>query len=162
MSKNWKKIYSTTYLHKAEIAKAVLQDNDIEAMILNKRDSMYLIGEIELYALQKDILKAMEDDSEIPLANLRVDGGACANNHLMQFQADILDSEVHRPEVIESTAMGAAFLAGIQVGLWKQEDVDQNRPMNRIFKPTFDRVKRKRLYKKWKQAVERTKGWDDK
>lgn len=110
----------------------------------------------------KDILKAMEDDSGIQLKHLRVDGGACANNHLMQFQADILDSEVHRPEVIESTAMGAAFLAGIQVGLWKQEDVDQNRPMNRIFKPTFDRVKRKRLYKKWKQAVERTKGWDDK
>lgn len=109
----------------------------------------------------KDILKAMEDDSGIQLENLRVDGGACANNHLMQFQADILDTEVHRPEVIESTAMGAAFLAGIQVGLWKQEDVDQNRPMNRIFKPTFDRVKRKRLYEKWQKAVERTKGWED-
>ncbi len=109
----------------------------------------------------KDILKAMEDDSGIELENLRVDGGACANNHLMQFQADILDTEVHRPEVIESTAMGAAFLAGIQVGLWKQEDVDQNRPMNRIFKPTFDRVKRKRLYGKWQQAVERTKGWEE-
>ncbi len=109
----------------------------------------------------KDILKAMEDDSGIQLENLRVDGGACANNHLMQFQADILDTEVHRPEVIESTAMGAAFLAGIQVGLWKQEDVDQNRPMNRIFKPTFDRVKRKRLYGKWQQAVERTKGWEE-
>ena len=109
----------------------------------------------------KDILKAMEDDSGIQLENLRVDGGACANNHLMQFQADILDTEVHRPEVIESTAMGAAFLAGIQVGLWKQEDVDQNRPMNRIFKPTFDRVKRKRLYGKWKKAVERTKGWEE-
>jgi len=109
----------------------------------------------------KDILKAMEDDSGIELENLRVDGGACANNHLMQFQADILDTEVHRPEVIESTAMGAAFLAGIQVGLWKQEDVDQNRPMNRIFKPTFDRVKRKRLYEKWQQAVERTKGWEE-
>ena len=109
----------------------------------------------------KDILKAMEDDSGIQLENLRVDGGACANNHLMQFQADILDTEVHRPEVIESTAMGAAFLAGIQVGMWKQEDVDQNRPMNRIFKPTFDRVKRKRLYGKWQQAVERTKGWED-
>ena len=109
----------------------------------------------------KDILKAMEDDSEIQLKNLRVDGGACANNHLMQFQADILDTEVHRPEVIESTAMGAAFLAGIQVGLWKQEDVDQNRPMNRIFKPTFDRVKRKRLYEKWQKAVERTKGWEE-
>ncbi len=109
----------------------------------------------------KDILKAMEDDSGIQLKNLRVDGGACANNHLMQFQADILDSEVHRPEVIESTAMGAAFLAGMQVGLWKQEDIDQNRPMNRIFKPTFDRVKRKRLYKKWQKAVERCKGWED-
>lgn len=109
----------------------------------------------------KDILKAMEDDSGIQLENLRVDGGACANNHLMQFQADILDTEVHRPEVIESTAMGAAFLAGIQVGLWKQEDVDQNRPMNRIFKPTFDRVKRKRLYEKWQKAVERTKGWEE-
>lgn len=109
----------------------------------------------------KDILKAMEDDSGIQLKNLRVDGGACANNHLMQFQADILDSEVHRPEVIESTAMGAAFLAGLQVGLWKQEDINQNRPMNRIFKPTFDRVKRKRLYKKWQKAVERCKGWED-
>ncbi len=109
----------------------------------------------------KDILKAMEDDSGIELENLRVDGGACANNHLMQFQADILDTEVHRPEVIESTAMGAAFLAGIQVGLWKQEDVDQNRPMNRIFKPTFDRVKRKRLYSKWQKAVDRTKGWEE-
>lgn len=109
----------------------------------------------------KDILKAMEDDSGIQLKNLRVDGGACANNHLMQFQADILDTEVHRPEVIESTAMGAAFLAGIQVGFWKQEDINQNRPMNRIFKPTFDRVKRKRLYKNWQKAVERTKGWEE-
>ncbi|NHF58841.1 glycerol kinase GlpK [Flavobacteriaceae bacterium TP-CH-4] len=109
----------------------------------------------------KDILKAMEEDSGIQLENLRVDGGACANNHLMQFQADILDTEVHRPEVIESTAMGAAFLAGIQVGLWTQQDIDQNRPMNRIFKPTFDRVKRKRLYDKWQKAVERTKGWEE-
>lgn len=109
----------------------------------------------------KDILKAMEEDSGIQLENLRVDGGACANNYLMQFQADILDTEVHRPEVIESTAMGAAFLAGIQVGLWTQDDIDQNRPMNRIFKPTFDRVKRKRLYEKWKKAVERSKSWEE-
>ncbi|SNR57613.1 glycerol kinase [Maribacter sedimenticola] len=117
---------------------------------------------LEALAYQtKDILKAMEDDSGIQLKNLRVDGGACANNHLMQFQADILDSEVHRPEIIESTAMGAAFLAGIQVGFWEQSDIDENRPMDRIFKPTFDRVKRKRLYKKWQKAVERTKGWED-
>lgn len=109
----------------------------------------------------KDILKAMEYDSGLQLQNLRVDGGACANNHLMQFQADILDTEVHRPEVIESTAMGAAFLAGIQVGLWTQADIDQNRPMNRIFKPTFDRVKRKRLYANWQKAVERSKAWEE-
>ncbi len=109
----------------------------------------------------KDILKAMEDDSGIQLENLRVDGGACANNHLMQFQADILDTEVHRPKVIESTAMGAAYLAGIQVGLWTQSDIDQNRPMDRIFEPTFDRVKRKRLYKNWQKAVERSKGWEE-
>ncbi|MFS4415810.1 glycerol kinase GlpK [Maribacter sp. 2307ULW6-5] len=109
----------------------------------------------------KDILKAMENDSGLQLKNLRVDGGACANNHLMQFQADILDTEVHRPEVIESTAMGAAFLAGIQVGLWTQTDIDQTRPIDRIFKSTFDRVKRKRLYDYWKKAVERSKGWLD-
>ncbi|WP_291964371.1 glycerol kinase GlpK [Maribacter sp.] len=117
---------------------------------------------LEALAYQtKDILKAMEDDSGIQLKNLRVDGGACANNHLMQFQADILDSEVHRPEIIESTAMGAAFLAGIQVDFWKQTDIDQSRPMDRIFKPTFDRVKRKRLYKKWQKAVVRSKGWEE-
>ncbi|WP_298791088.1 glycerol kinase GlpK [uncultured Allomuricauda sp.] len=107
----------------------------------------------------KDILMAMENDSGIQLKNLRVDGGACANNHLMQFQADILDTEVHRPEVIESTAMGAALLAGIQVGLWKQEFVEQNRPIERIFSPMFDDTKRKRLYKTWKKAIERTMGW---
>ncbi len=107
----------------------------------------------------KDVLDAMEDDSGIRLQNLRVDGGACANNHLMQFQADILDTEVHRPKVIESTAMGAAFLAGIQVGLWTQADIDQNRPMDRIFKPNFDEDKRKRLYANWQKAVERTMGW---
>ena len=110
----------------------------------------------------KDILDAMEEDSGVELRNLKVDGGACANNYLMQFQADILGTEVHRPEVIESTAMGAAFLAGIQVGIWTQQDIDQNRPMDRIFKPTFDRIKRKHLYDRWQKAVDRTKGWEEK
>lgn len=109
----------------------------------------------------KDILNAMEEDSGVELQNLKVDGGACANNYLMQFQADILGTEVHRPKVIESTAMGAAFLAGIQVGLWTQKDIDQSRPMDRIFKPTFDREKRTRLYANWQKAVERTKGWEE-
>ena len=108
----------------------------------------------------KDILDAMEEDSGVALQNLKVDGGACANNYLMQFQADILGTEVHRPEVIESTAMGAAFLAGIQVGLWTQEDVGQNKSMDRIFKATFDDSKRNRLYGKWQKAVERAKGWE--
>ena len=109
----------------------------------------------------KDILNAMEEDSGVALQNLKVDGGACANNYLMQFQADILGTEVHRPKVIESTAMGAAFLAGIQVGLWTQSDIDQSRPMDRIFKPTFDAERRNGLYKNWQKAVERTKGWED-
>ncbi|MGB5817978.1 MAG: glycerol kinase GlpK [Saonia sp.] len=108
----------------------------------------------------KDILKAMERDSGIELKNLRVDGGACANNYLMQFQADILNTEVHRPEVIESTAMGAAFLAGITVGLWTKKDISQNRPIDRVFAPTFDAAKRKRLYGTWQKAVERTKNWE--
>ncbi|MEL6916905.1 MAG: glycerol kinase GlpK, partial [Bacteroidota bacterium] len=109
----------------------------------------------------KDILKAMERDSGVALKNLRVDGGACANNYLMQFQADILDTEVHRPEVIESTAMGAAFLAGITVGLWTQEDISKNRPIERVFTPTFEVVKREKLYATWQKAVERTKNWED-
>ena len=109
----------------------------------------------------KDILNAMEEDSGVELQNLKVDGGACANNYLMQFQADILGTQVHRPKVIESTAMGAAFLAGIQVGIWTQEDIDQSRPMDRIFKPNFEKEKRDRLYKTWQKAVERTKGWEE-
>ena len=109
----------------------------------------------------KDIINAMEEDSGVELQNLKVDGGACANNYLMQFQANILGTEVHRPKVIESTAMGAAFLAGIQVGIWTQEDIDQSRPMDRIFKPTFEKGKRDRLYKTWQKAVERSKGWEE-
>ncbi|MBT8314000.1 MAG: glycerol kinase GlpK [Maribacter sp.] len=109
----------------------------------------------------KDILNAMEEDSGVALQNLKVDGGACANNYLMQFQANILGTEVHRPKVIESTAMGAAFLAGIQVGMWTQKDIDKSRPIDRIFKPTFDSSKRTRLYRKWQKAVERSKGWEE-
>ena len=108
----------------------------------------------------KDILNAMQEDSGVELANLRVDGGACANNHLMQFQSNILGCEVHRPKVIESTAMGAAYLAGIQVGLWQQSDIDENRDLDRIFESAFDSDKRDRLYGKWQKAVKRTKGWE--
>ncbi|MDH4092069.1 MAG: glycerol kinase GlpK [Cyclobacteriaceae bacterium] len=109
----------------------------------------------------KDILNAMQEDSGVTLASLKVDGGACANNILMQFQADILGTEVERPEVIESTAMGAAYLAGIQIGLWKKEDIVRNRKIQRRFIPKMEDTTRIRLYKGWKKAVERTKGWVD-
>jgi glycerol kinase len=109
----------------------------------------------------KDIINAMEADSGIPLKSLKVDGGACANNVLMQFQSDILGCEVERPEVIESTAMGAAYLAGIQVGVWKKDDILKNRKIQKVFKPEMKEDVRSRLYAGWKKAVERTKNWVD-
>lgn len=109
----------------------------------------------------KDILNAMQHDAGLKLEILKVDGGACANNMLMQFQADILGSEVERPDVIESTAMGAAYLAGIQAGLWNKSDIIKNRKIQRKFTSTMDDVTRDRLYKGWQKAVERSKGWID-
>ncbi len=109
----------------------------------------------------KDILQAMEQDAGLKLGSLKVDGGACANNILMQFQADILNTEVERPEVIESTAMGAAYLAGIHIGVWKKDDIIRNRKIQRKFEPAMDNPTREKLYKGWKKAVERSKGWAD-
>ena len=107
----------------------------------------------------KDILDAMEEDAGVKLKSLKVDGGACANNILMQFQADILNTEVERPEVIESTAMGAAYLAGIQVGLWKKETITEDRVINKTFVPAMDEKKRNILYKGWQKAVKRSMNW---
>ncbi|WBX71272.1 glycerol kinase GlpK [Tenacibaculum retecalamus] len=109
----------------------------------------------------KDILEVMQKDSEVKLTSLKVDGGACANDYLMQFQADILNTKVERPEIIETTIMGAAYLAGICVGLWKQEDILNRRKINNTFTPAFPSEKREKLYAKWQKAVERTKDWED-
>jgi glycerol kinase len=109
----------------------------------------------------KDILNAMEEDAGIRLAMLKVDGGASANNILMQFQADILNTPVERPEVIESTAMGAAYLAGIQIGLWKKEDIIRNRKIQNTFTPSMDEANRQKLYKGWQKAVKRSMQWID-
>lgn len=109
----------------------------------------------------KDILNAMQEDAGIKLASLKVDGGACANNILMQFQADILGAEVERPEVIESTAMGAAYFAAIQIGLWKKEDIMRNRRIQKCFKPQMEESTRVKLYAGWQKAVKRTMGWSD-
>jgi glycerol kinase len=107
----------------------------------------------------KDILNAMQEDAGLTLASLKVDGGACANNILMQFQADILGTVVERPKVIESTATGAAYLAGIQAGLWKKEDIAKSRVIDRQFTPAMEKTKRDQLYAGWKKAVKRTMGW---
>lgn len=107
----------------------------------------------------KDVLLAMQEDSGIELTTLKVDGGACANNMLMQFQSDILGASVERPEVIESTAMGAAYLAGIKAGIWEKENIMKNRAIDRTFTPAIDVAKRNELYAGWKKAVERTLNW---
>jgi glycerol kinase len=109
----------------------------------------------------KDILNAMQEDAGLKLASLKVDGGACANNILMQFQSDILGAEVERPVVIESTAQGAAYLAGIQIGLWKKEDIVRNRKIQKKFMPQMEEITRIQLYKGWQKAVKRTMGWEN-
>ncbi|MCQ2523027.1 MAG: glycerol kinase GlpK [Lachnospiraceae bacterium] len=101
-----------------------------------------------------DVLKAMEEDSKIKLTNLRVDGGASANNFLMKFQSDILDINVKRPKCIETTALGAAYLAGLATGFWaSREEIVQNWNLGREFSPSMDEGKRKKLLKGWHVAV---------
>ncbi len=117
-------------------------------------------GTLESLAYQtRDVLEAMVKDSGLELKSLKVDGGAVVNNYLMQFQADILDVPVERPEVVETTAMGAAYLAGIKIGWWTKENITSRRKVERIFYPDMKSEKREMLYGKWKEAVKRTIGW---
>ena len=109
----------------------------------------------------RDILTSMEKDSGLKLKELKVDGGASANNYLMQFQADILGTDVERPEVIESTAQGAAYLAGISVGLWQKEDIIKNRIIEEQFSPAMGSDTREKLYARWQKAVKRSMDWID-
>ena len=107
----------------------------------------------------KDLISAMQEDSNTKLSSLKVDGGACSNNLLMQFQSDILDILIERPKNIESTALGAAYLAGIAIGLWKQEDILKNKKIERIFIPEMENAKREKLSKGWQKAVKRSMNW---
>jgi glycerol kinase len=107
-----------------------------------------------------DLLKAMEADSGIAIKELRVDGGATANNLLMQFQSDLLDTKVVRPTVVETTALGAAYLAGLAVGYWSStEDIQQQWQMERVFSPSMDNEKRKELSEGWKRAINTAISW---
>ena len=116
---------------------------------------------LEAMAYQtRDVLDAMQRDAGVPLAELKVDGGASANNLLLQFQSDILPALVRRPVVQETTALGAAYLAGLAVGYWTdREDLRRNWALDREFVPVRDTASRERLYADWQRAVERSRNW---
>ena len=117
---------------------------------------------LEAIAFQsRDVLEAMAADARVRLPALKVDGGAVANDFLCQFQADILDAAVVRPKVIETTALGAAFLAGLGRGLWRSLDALATRhAVERTFTPRMDAATRARRYDGWRRAVERSRGWE--
>lgn len=107
-----------------------------------------------------DVLKAMEKDLGETLKSLRVDGGACENNFLMQFQADILNTQVLKPECIETTALGAAYLAGLSVGFWRDKDeIKQNWALSKTFRPDMNKEQRDKLLNGWHRAVGRSFSW---
>lgn len=109
----------------------------------------------------RDVLEAMEEDSGLKMRRLKVDGGATANNFLLQFQADILGTSVVRPEVTETTALGAAYLAGLAVGYWESiESLKAQFLIEKEFFPKYDEVERRRLYEGWRRAVDRARHWN--
>ncbi len=111
----------------------------------------------------KDVIKAMEEDAKCPLAYLKVDGGASENNFLMQFQADIVGRVVKRPVITETTALGAAYLAGLAIGFWKdKEEISGTWEVGREFYGQMPEDKKRDLYKGWKKAVSRTRDWEEK
>jgi glycerol kinase len=104
----------------------------------------------------------MQQDSDIALKELKVDGGAVANNFLMQFQSDILGVTVSRPEITETTALGAAMLAGLAVGFWNnKQELSDKWSLNRSFAPEMEMDSRDKLYKNWQKAVSRALNWED-
>src|SRR5699024_12105299 len=118
---------------------------------------------LEATAFQtREVLDAMNADSGVELSSLKVDGGMIANETLMQFQADILGVPVVRPEVAETTALGAASAAGIAVGFWEgEQDVIDNWSEDKRWEPSMDEESRERLLRLWKKAIERTLDWVD-
>ena len=117
---------------------------------------------IESIAFQvADVLRVMNKDSASPLKELRVDGGAAANDGLMQFQADLLGVPVHRPAVIETTALGAAYLAGLATGFWSGiEELKKHRAADAVFTPKANTKQMQRLQDNWREAVSRSLHWN--
>jgi glycerol kinase len=109
-----------------------------------------------------DVVNAMQSDANITVKELRVDGGATANNFLMQFQSDILNTKVIRPTITETTALGAAYLAGLAVGYWSNmEEIQKQWQVNKIFEPVITEKERKELASEWKRAVRTTQSWTE-
>ncbi len=110
----------------------------------------------------RDVLEAMQKDADTRLSSLRVDGGAVANNFLMQFQSDILGAYVERPIIRESTALGAALLAGLAVGFWQNlDEVKEKMRIEKTFTPGIETTERNYKYNGWKKAVSRAKDWEE-
>lgn len=109
----------------------------------------------------KDVLEAMQKDAGRQISTLRVDGGASANDYLMQFQADLLGTTVERPRVTETTALGAAMLAGLAVGFWQREDLQATWQREHSFESQMNAEERKRRYAGWEKAVRRSMGWEE-
>jgi len=109
-----------------------------------------------------DVVNAMQSDANITVKELRVDGGATGNNFLMQFQSDILNTKVIRPTITETTALGAAYLAGLAVGYWSNmEEIQKQWQVNKIFEPVITEKERKELASEWKRAVRTTQSWTE-
>jgi glycerol kinase len=125
------------------------------------------IGHIARAALESiafqvaDVLRAMDADTQYGFTKLRADGGAAADDMLMQFQADLLGIPVERPAILETTAQGAAYLAGLATGFWGSvEEIGKTRPKGQVFRPQMDPAKAQKLYRKWQDAVGRARGWN--
>ena len=131
----------TRYVNKGHIARAVLEATAFQT---------------------KEVLDAMNADSGVDLTALKVDGGMVVNETLMQFQADILGVPVIRPVVAETTALGAAYAAGLAVGFWvREDDIRTNWAEDKRWEPNMDEALRAKLYRKWKKAVTKTFDWVD-
>jgi len=114
-------------------------------------------------ALQsKDVIDAMIKDAGKPISILKVDGGACANNYLMQLQADLLQCDIERPSNVESTAMGAAYLAGIHLKHWDAELIKSNKTVDKTFAPSMEDDKRNQLLSQWQKAITKSMNWIEK
>ena len=110
----------------------------------------------------KDVFETVDKESGLSLSELKVDGGACSNNFLMQFQSDILNTPVFRPQVIETTALGAAYLAGLHSGFWKNlSTIEKNWKIEKKFGSKMSKDDRKKYYDQWKKAVERSRKWEE-